>query len=319
MKNYSPTRLLAALAAVIVLAGCTRREPVGFQGYFEGDFVYVASPLAGRVETLSVRKGDRVEIGAPLFTLERNAELAAQRQAADQLKAAEARLEDLRKGSRPSELATFEARREQARSAAELARLDFTRQESLFQTQVISPSEFDRARLAYEQARRGVEELTAQITTAQLGGRSDVINAAVADVSAATAAKERADWNVDQKTQVSPKAALVYDTLFRAGEFATAGTPVVALLPPENIKVRFFVPEADFSTLKAGDPVRVTLTGRPDALNARISFLSPQPEYTPPVLYNRANRAKLVFLVEATVAAADARDLHPGQPVDVSK
>ena len=120
-----------------------------------------------------------------------------------------------------------------------------------------------------------------------------------------------------QKSQAAPRAALVYDTLYREGEFVPAANPVVSLLPPENIKVRFFVPEAGFGALKAGDRVRVALTGRPE-LEARISYLSPQPEYTPPVLYNRENRAKLVFMVEAVFDPATARDLHPGQPADVT-
>src|SRR5207244_2144134 len=107
------------------------------------------------------------------------------------------------------------------------------------------------------------------------------------------------------------------DTLYREGEFVTAGSPVVSLLPPENLKGRFFVPEADFAALKAGDRVRVTITGRAQPLDARINYLSSRPEYTPPVLYNRENRAKLVFMVEAAIEAAAARDLNPGQPVDV--
>jgi HlyD family secretion protein len=304
--------------AVLALAACTRKPPAGFQGYLEGDFVYVAAPLAGRLDALTVEKGARVERGTLLFKLEQSAELAAQRQAAEQLRAAESRLEDLRKGSRPSELAALTARLEQARAAAELSRLELTRQEALFKSQVISANEFDRVRLANEQNLRAVDELTAQLTTAQLGSRADVIAGATADVSAAAAAKDRADWNVAQKTQGAPVAGLVFDTLYRSGEFVTAGNPVVVLLPPENIKVRFFVPESDFGSLRAGQTLRVALSGHPDALAARITYLSPQPEYTPPVLYNRANRAKLVFMVEAVFNAADARDLHPGQPVDVT-
>ena len=318
MKNFSRANLPALLAlAVIALAGCSKPAAPGYQGYLEGEFVYVASPLAGRLETLAVQKGARVTAGAPLFTLERSAELAAQRQAADQLRAVTARLEDLKKGSRPSELASLEARRDQARAAAELSKLEFSRQENLFNTQVISASEFDRARLSHQQDVHVVDELTAQLATAGLGGRTDAIAAAEADVSAATAAKDHADWSVDQKTQAAPKAGLVYDTLYREGEFVTAGNPVVALLPPENLKVRFFVPEADFAALKAGAAVSVAITGHPAPLAAHISYLSPQPEFTPPVLYNRDNRAKLVFMVEA-VFDADARDLHPGQPVDVT-
>jgi HlyD family secretion protein len=305
------------LFAALALSGCTREGPRRYQGYLEGEFVYVASPLAGRLENLAAAKGARVEAGAALFTLERSAELAAQRQSADQLRAVRARLDDLRKGARPSELATLEARLDQARAAAQLSKLDLDRQEALHKTQVISDSDFDRARLTHEKNNRALDELAAQIATARLGGRTDAIAAAAADASAAEAALARADWSVEQKAQTAPRAALVYDTLYREGEFVAAGAPVVALLPPENIKVRFFVPEAEFAALKAGDTVQVNLTGRP-ALAARVSYLSPQPEYTPPVLYNRENRAKLVFMVEAVFDAATARDLHPGQPVDVT-
>jgi len=320
MKSFSPANFPALLGfsalLAFVFAGCAKPHPPGYQGYLEGEFVYVAAPLAGRLETLAVQKGARVAAGAPLFSLERGAELATQRQAADQLRAVTARLEDLKKGSRPSELAALGARRDQARAAAELAKLEFARQEGLFATKVIPASDFDRARLNYEQSLHAVDELTAQLATAQLGARSDAILAAVAEVSAATAAKDHADWSVNQKAQSAPKAALVYDILYRAGEFVALGNPVVALLPPENLKVRFFVPEADFAALKSGDAVQVALTGRP-ALAAHVSYLSPQPEFTPPVLYNRENRAKLVFMVEAVFDAA-APDLHPGQPVDVA-
>jgi len=316
-RSFFP--LLAAALIALFLAACTRPTPVGWQGYLEGEFVYVAAPLAGRLDSLTVTKGGRVAAGAPLFTLEHASELAAQRQTADQLRSARSRLADLKKGSRPTELAALESRLAQARSSAELSQLEFARQETLFKTNVIAAAELDRARLTHQRNTRALDELSAQLATAGLGARTDTIAAATADVSAAAAAQERADWNVAQKTQSAPSAALVYDTLYRTGEFVAAGLPIVALLPPENIKVRFYVSESDFAALKTGDAVRVTITGRPP-LEARVSYLSPKPEYTPPVLYNRENRAKLVFLVEALFTdPAAARDLHPGQPVDVQK
>jgi len=122
---------------------------------------------------------------------------------------------------------------------------------------------------------------------------------------------------VNQKAQAAPAAALVNDTLYRQGEYVTAGAPIVSLLPPENLKVRFFVPEPEFATLKAGEVVRVAITGRAQPLEARVNYLSPRPEYTPPILYNRENRAKLVFMVEAAIDATAAAELNPGQPVDV--
>ena len=212
----------------------------------------------------------------------------------------------------------LEARLEQARVAAELSQRDLARLEDLFKTGATTASDLDRVRLNHERNRSVIDELTAQLATAQLGGRADAIAAAEAEAAAAAAAKERTDWAVAQKAQAAPRTALVYDTLFREGEYVTAGTPVVSLLPPEHLKVRFFVPEADFAGIKAGDRIRVTITGQPP-LEARVNYLSPRPEYTPPILYNRDNRAKLVFLVEAVFDGQQARDLHPGQPVDVER
>src|SRR3954468_19047155 len=122
MKSCFLANLSVSFLAVLALIGCNRREAAGWQGYLEGDFVYVASPLAGRLEQLAVQKGARIEAGARLFSLEQVNEIAAQREAADRLRSAQARLEDLKKGSRPSELATLEARLDQARSAAELSK-----------------------------------------------------------------------------------------------------------------------------------------------------------------------------------------------------
>jgi HlyD family secretion protein len=317
MKSFSLDKSVAVALTFLSFAGCQRPAPPGWQGYLEGEFVHVASPLAGRLERLAVQKGKRVEAGAALFTLEHVSELAAQREAVNRLRSAEAALADLKKGLRPSELSALEARIEQSRSAAELSKREFERLDDLFKRGAIAANEFDRARLMHERNLRNVEELVAQLATAQLGGRSDAIAAAAAEVGAAAAARERADWAVAQKNQSAPGPALVYDTLYREGEFVTAGTPVVSLLPAENLKVRFFVPESEFATLKAGDKVRVSITPTASPVEAQVNYLSPRPEFTPPILYNRDNRAKLVFMVEAAIDPAIARELHPGQPVDV--
>ena len=306
-------------ASVLVLAGCGRQaEPASWQGYLEGEFVYVGAPLAGKLERLAVQKGAQVAAGDILFVLEQQSERAAQVEAGQRLRSAESRLADLQKGLRPSELSALEARIEQARASADLSKRELDRLSALFETQAIAANDFDRGRLTHERNVRAVDELVAQLATARLGARSDAIAAAEAEVAAAAAAKERADWAVQQKTQLAPKAGLVHDTLYWEGEFVGAGAPVVTLLPPENLKARFFVPEPEFARLKPGDTVRVALSGRAAPIAARIIFLSPSPEYTPPVLYNRANRAKLVFMVEAAIGPEIARELHPGQPVEVA-
>ncbi len=312
-------RLLAlvSLAATVVITGCARSSPKAWQGYIEGEFTYVSSPLGGRLEKLFVTKGTRISSGTPLFELEHAAEAAALRQATRQLEASKAQLEDIRKGSRPEEIAALEAHLGKARAAAELSRLDLARQQSLFKSSAISESDFDRSRLTHEADVRAVDEDQARLETARLGGRPDAVEAAVAAMRAASDAESHARWSVDQKVQAAPAAALVYDTLYREGEFVAAGAPVVSLLSPANIKVRFFVPEPELARVKVGDPVAVRVEGMAAPVEAVVSYLSAQPEYTPPVLYNQDNRSKLVFMVEASFAPAVAADLHPGQPVDV--
>jgi len=307
------------LCAALAFAGCQRPAPVGWQGYLEAELIYVAAPLSGRLEKLAVNRGDTLSAGANLFTLESAQERAAALETTHRLHAAQARVEDLKKGYRPSELAALEARLAQARASAELAQRVLDRQLILSQRGVIAINDLDHAQLSHERNLRAVEEIIAQISTAQLGGRADAVAAANAEVAAAQAANDRMAWAVTQKNPTAAVAASVYETLFRPGEFVAAGAPVVVLLPPQNLKVRFFVPEGELATLHLGDHLRVTLTSRPAPLDATINYISPRPEYTPPVLYNRDNRAKLVFLVEAaiTIKPTATEALHPGQPVDV--
>ena len=153
--------------------------------------------------------------------------------------------------------------------------------------------------------------------TAGLGARPDEIRASEAEVASARAALAQADWKLRQKTVASTVAGVVTDTNFVKGEWVNSGLPVVAVLPPENIKVRFFVPETRLGGVRVGQGVELSCDGCPAKIPATISYVASQAEFTPPVIYSRENRAKLVFLVEARPAKADATKLHPGQPVDV--
>ena len=137
----------------------------------------------------------------------------------------------------------IEAQLRQAQAALALSQEEFSRQEKLFASGAITPQSLDRARAARDQDRQRVAQLEAELKTAQLGGRSDQIIAAEANVRALEAALAKAQWNLSQKRQAAPQAGLVFDTLYRPGEWVAAGRPVVVLLPPQNIKVRAFVPE----------------------------------------------------------------------------
>ncbi|MET0681698.1 MAG: HlyD family efflux transporter periplasmic adaptor subunit [Burkholderiales bacterium] len=305
--------LLAALTA-----GCNDPPQKHLQGYAEGEYVRVASPFAGQLAKLAVKRGDQVKAGEPLFTLEQENEAAQRREAADRLARAQAQLENLRKAKRPTEIDAVRAELAQAEANLKLAEANLKRNEQLYRENFISGERLDDFRNQAARARAEVEETRAQLATARLAARPDEIRAAEAEVAAARNALAQADWRVAQKAQRAPQDALVHDTLFVQGEWVPAGAPVVNLLPPGNVKVRFFVPETQVGTVKTGQPVMLACDGCAGPIPAQVTYIAPQAEYTPPVIFSRDRREKLVFLVEARPAATDAPKLHPGQPVEVT-
>ncbi|MBU0681254.1 MAG: HlyD family efflux transporter periplasmic adaptor subunit [Proteobacteria bacterium] len=299
-------------------SGCANERPSSFQGYVEGEYQLISSPLAGQLQTLAVSRGMTVAASATLFTLEHQNEASAVSEAEQALQRAENRLADLSKGLRPSEITALKARVTQAEAAANLARQERDRREEIFQQKAISREELERARKELASSTALVAQLTAELKTAGLGARPDEIRAASADVKAAGERLAQARWRVEQKTQRAPAAGYVFDTFYVAGEFVPAGYPVVSILPPGNIKVRFFVSETVVGSLAPGRLVSITFDGATKNYQGSISYISPQAEYTPPLIYSRETRTKLVFLVEARIAPNQAVDLHPGQPVDVT-
>jgi HlyD family secretion protein len=266
MRLQNNLILILTMLAAAFVAGCSSNSPDEFQGYVEGEYVYVASPLGGALTNLAVARGDEVKSGQLLFELERESETAAVKQAEKNLAQAKANL---------------------ALSENELARREKLRADS----GVISAEELDQAK-----SQRDAD-------AAQVGSLNDALT--------------KARWSFDQKQQFAPTNAFVQDTLYRAGEFVAAGNPVVVLLPPENLKARFFVPQEILPRIKAGENVSVTFDGATKSYSATVNYISTQAEFTPPVLYNRENRAKLIFMIEAKFSPADAAELRPGQPVDV--
>jgi HlyD family secretion protein len=306
-----------ALICAFALTGCGNNHPRRFQGYVEGEFVYVASPLAGQLITLYVHRGRQVKTGDPLFALDTTAELAARDEAKRRLDQGEATLEDLRKGQRPSEIESLESQLKQARAASVFSEIEYERQEKLAKSGARSQEDLDRARSSRDQDRNRVAQLESDLVTAKLGSRVDQIKAAEHNVQALKAALDKAEWNLSQKSQNAPQDSLVFDTIYREGDWVAAGRPVVALLPPANVKVRVFVPETQLGAIRYGQTVHVFVDGLPEPVTGKVSFISPRAEYTPPVIYSQESRSKLVFMIEAVFDPATAAKLHPGQPVDV--
>jgi HlyD family secretion protein len=310
-------RSIAALCVCALLAGCGGKHDEGWSGYADADYVYVGAPLAGTLSVLYVASGDKVVQGKPLFALEDEAEKAAREEANARLAAASYQAADTDKGKREQEVAINQAQLAQARAQAQLAQHDLTRKRELLARGFISRAQVDEAQATQAQAQARVAELSSVVQVARLPARSDERLAADAQVDAARQVLRQSQWRAQQKQQTAPADGQIADTFFRPGEFVKAGQPVVALLPPANIKARFYVPETQVQSVAMGQNVALHCDGCGEAIAARVTFISTKPEYTPPVIYSNEQRAKLVFLVEARPAPADAMRLRPGQPLQV--
>jgi HlyD family secretion protein len=309
----SVTAALSALTALLAPAPV----PPTLTGYAEAEFVRVAPELAGRLSALAVRRGDRVAAGALLFSQDDSAERAARDEARARLRAAEARQANLQTGKRPPEVAAVVAQLREAEAQLALDRSRLGRRERLTAREVVSQEGLEEARALVKVAEARVQALTAQVEIAHLPGREEERRAAEAEIAAAAAALAQADWRLGRRTVTAPVAATVDEIVHWPGEQVAAGAPVLALLPPEGIKLRFYVPEPLVGGLRPGQPLAVRCDGCAAGLRARISFIASEAEYTPPVIYSTGNREKLVFLVEARPLAEPGR-FHPGQPVDVT-
>lgn len=319
-------RRVVAIAVVILLAGAVAgwwwtsaaSKPVEWQGYAEGDFVKIGPTQQGLLTVLRVARGAKVAAGAPLFDQDDTSDLAARDQVASQLKQAEAQLANLEAGGKPTEIEQAEANLADARAARDKIETDLKRNEILVKglaaTQQLVDQE--RADLRSANAKVGAMEAMLAQTRAPLG-REGEIKAQQQLVESLRAAVAMAEWRIDQRHVKAPAAGVVADILARPGETIPAGGPVVSLLPPENIFVRFFVPETSLAEVHAGDKVALRCDGCRDDLSATISFVSPQAEYTPPVIYSEASRAKLVYVAEARPPPEEAALINPGQPIAV--
>lgn len=319
------TRVAMTAAIFMALGGVlywqtTRQETETgalFLGYVEGETLYLGPVEGERLARLDVDIGAHVESGAQLFALSTELLERQQAEAAARLAQLEAQAGNLRASlNRPQQVAVLRAALARAEASLTLSRADYERQRVLYLERHVAKAALDRATMARARDEAAVDEARRQIEAAELSGRTQEIDAAQAAVAQARAARDALDIRIARQTVRAPVAGIVQDVFFRPGEAINAGQPVVALLPPGNRKVRFYAPQAKLAGLRAGDRLAVSCDGCPPDLSARVSFIASREEYTPPVIFSDAERAKLVFRAEAHLEGA-ARDLPPGMPVKV--
>ncbi|HVC59939.1 MAG TPA: HlyD family efflux transporter periplasmic adaptor subunit [Acetobacteraceae bacterium] len=311
--------VLAALALGGGLWWQNHHAPApGWQGYVDADYLRVGPTLGGQLVSLAVHRGAQVAAGAPLFAQDDADDRAARDQAAATLAEAQDRLTNLEKAGRETEIVQAQADLADMRATRDRIAKDLGRNRQLLRSGAATRQTVDQQQADLDSAVAHVKASEAKLAQIQAStGRQYEIAAQRAVVAQQRAALAQAEWRLAQRHVTAPAAALVADTYALPGEVAEAGTPVVELLPPGNILVRFFVPETALATIHAGERVAIGCDSCAANLTARISFIAPQPEYTPPVIYSEAAREKLVYLVEARPNPTQAATLKPGQPVGV--
>lgn len=265
--------------AILLLSSCSNDSREA-QGYIEGRYTYMATPVSGVLTKLSVARGSWVKKGQLLFTLEEQPESDAYYAALHTLEQSIA--------ARNATIANLT-----------YAKLTFERNKILVPQKALQQSELDKAKADYD-------ALTAQLAQA---------NSTIAQEEANLA---QAKWTKEQKTIFAPVDAIVFDTYYRLGEFTIADQAILSLLAPADIKVIFYIPQPDLAHLQLNDKVLVHCAGCAKEYTGRVSFIAPSAEYTPPVIYSTETNDKLIYRIEAEFAPQDAIHLHPGEPVAVT-
>lgn len=271
-------KLIFFVFCLLFLAGCAEKTDQ-YQGYVEGDLRFIASNFSGVLTDIFVKSGDAVKKDQKLFILEKYPETGQYEQAQARVRSAKTGVHD-------------------ASLQLALAEKQFKRRKNLTGSITISQEDIDVAERSYTQAK-------AQFDRAK------------SELSDSLAALKVADWSRRKKTMNASVNSSVFDTFYNVGEFVPAGRPVLALLAPQDVKIVFFVPEKVLGRFKRGQSLWVYCDGCGKPIRANISFISPKPEFTPPVIFSQDTSSKLVFSIEALTDIETGKHLNPGQPVIV--
>lgn len=303
------------MGLLALIPGVGQPAAATWNGYVEEDYVYAAAPTAGPIDTIAVKEGDDVKKGAVLFTLDAAQQQASYAAARAQADAAQSNLANLQSGQRPEEIEVTKAQLAKAQSNLALAKQTLSRTLDLFRQGNAPQSNVDSASSAVQSAQSEVDTLQAQIAVANLPARPDQQAAAQAQLAAAQAQAVVAKAALDDRTVTASEDGRIERLFFKTGEVANAGTPVLSLRGGAAMKIEFYVNEADRSQFPLGTKIGVSCDGCAAGLTATVTFLASDPQFTPPIIYSRDERKRLVFLTEATMDQQD--DILPGQPVSI--
>lgn len=315
--NKHARRCWLLIAVNCLLVSCQNNHEPVIDGYIEGELTYISSIVPGYLNELAVSRGDKINVGQLLYQLEPFPEKGDVDSAQAQLESAKERFADLSIGQRETIIKKLQAELAQAKAQLNLAAITLSRTQKLVQKQVQSKADLDAAKTDHQAQQQRVDALRADLEEAMLGARQHQLAEQQASVARDQAILEKQQWLLSQKQAHALAEGVVFDTFYHVGEFIPAGQPIAALLTKDNIKVIFFVPEKLLARIDFGDKVKFSCDSCAADAEATINYIANVAEYTPPIIYDGRTREKLIFRVEAKIAAEKALNYHAGQPVEI--
>lgn len=307
--------IIYLIICIPLLAGCSPND-TPLQGYLEGEYINLSNNFSGTLKKLLVSRGNKVETGQLLYVLDDEPEASQLAEAEQQLKQSQKVLSDLENGQRDTILEAIVAQRDAAKASLMLSTANVRRYRALYQQKAVDKATLDQAESNYQRDLNQVSQFNANLAEAKQGARKNAIEAQQAAVAAEESNVNKTTWQLMQKSGYAPVSGRIFDTYYKAGEFVNAQQPVLSLLAPTDIKLVFYIPEPKRSLIFIERPVYFECDGCTHRLKAIINYISPEAEYTPPVIFSLESREKLVYRVEAKLSV-EATQLYPGQPVDV--
>lgn len=308
-------RTLAAFILIAALSACGNPD-LTYQGYVEGENIYLASPYYGILEQVFVLRGQSVKKGMLLFKLDPNPQALQIKQAASALEQAKYIYHDMTMPKRTPEITAIMAQISQTETQIRLAALRVNRNQTLYSKHVLDKDTFDASVEHYKELSDVKAQFEANLALAKLGSRSSQLKAQQAQVLFLYRKKKEVEWEIAQKSFYAPADGVIFDTYFKKGEFVDSKKPVAALLTTDNRFIEFFVPAGVLPLLSVGKHITFDCQGCSKKNQAQVQYISPEAEYLPPLVYSRENMDKLVFRIKATMDKAD--QFKPGQPVVVT-
>ncbi|BBM70101.1 HlyD family secretion protein [Rhodothermus marinus] len=314
------TLLLSAMLLSGLLAGCraARTDVLEVSGTIEATEVQLAARTTGEIVQFFVDEGDRVARGQPLVCQD-TTQLALQlRQAEADVAAARANLALLEAGARSEDLEQAEARLQQAETRLEQARRDAARLEALHAQGSATDRQLEDARLQLRLAEAEYRAAQAQLEKLRHLARPEELAVARARVAQAEARRDLLRRQLDDACLEAPIDGIVSRRVADPGELAAPGSVLLTLVRLDTVYVQLYIPEPLIGAVQYGQPVTVRVDTWPDrTFEGRVTYISPEAEFTPRNVQTKEDRTRLVFRIKVTLPNPEGL-LKPGMPADAT-